>query len=77
MASVNIQDNVTLSDEVSASHEIGTFRFFPRSVFHRRVIGGCSGLAARFRGSLLVATSPAAKHSGAPEHWRGWRQAET
>lgn len=77
LASINVQDNVLLSKEILANHEICILRFF-WSVFHPCVVGGCSGPTARFPGSLLVTTSWVAKHAGAPQGWRGqYPEAET
>lgn len=56
MASINVQDNIMLSNEVLASREICILRFF-LSGFHPCIVGGCSGLTLRFPGSLLIATS--------------------
>lgn len=53
MASLDVEDNRTLSNEVLESHEICILRGF-LSGFHPCIVGGCSGLTVSFPGSLLI-----------------------
>lgn len=55
-ASIHVQDNTTLSNEVLVSHEICIPRLF-LSVFHPCIVGGCSGQSVRSPGFLLAAAS--------------------